>query len=145
VVAPFARCTLFMKEDHMPQQAQADSAALPQIIVTRDDAERLDSLTALLPETSASSGVALLLQELLRARIGEAEEIPAGTVRMHSVVAFRDDASGTERVVRLVYPGEQNAYDDAVSVTMPVGAALLGLSEGQSISYLGIDKRPRSI
>jgi regulator of nucleoside diphosphate kinase len=129
----------------MPHQARADTRTLPDIIVTRKDAERLDSLTALLLGMSASSGVELLLQELLRAQVVEAEEIPASTVRMHSVVEFRDEDSGTDRVVRLVYPGEQKAYRDAVSVVAPVGAALIGLSEGQSISYLGADKRPRSI
>ena len=129
----------------MPHQARDATQTLPDIVVTRKDAERLDSLTALLSGMSASSGVELLQQEILRARIVDAGEIPANTVKMHSVVTFRDEDSGAERAVRLVYPGEQKAYDDAVSVVAPVGAALIGLSEGQSIAYLGADKRPRRI
>lgn len=130
----------------MLHQTQAESQPLPDIVVTRTDAEKLDGLAAIMSGMSSSSGAELLLQELLRARIVEAGEIPASTVTMHAVVEFRDEGSGAVRVVRLVYPGEQReASVDAVSVLAPVGAALIGLSEGQSISYMGADRRPRRI
>ena len=39
------------------------------------------------------------------------------------------------KTVNLVYPGEANIEDGRVSITTPVGTALIGLKAGQSISY----------
>lgn len=43
------------------------------------------------------------------------------------------------------YPGESGLYDDAISVLMPVGAALVGLTEGKSINYAPRDGKPATI
>ncbi|GEP07041.1 hypothetical protein MOX02_50790 [Methylobacterium oxalidis] len=39
------------------------------------------------------------------------------------------------KIVTLVYPGEADIGQARISVLTPVGAALLGLSKGQSISW----------
>ena len=43
--------------------------------------------------------------------------------------------AGTHLIVRLVYPGEEDTDIGRVSVLTPIGAALIGLSEGQSIRW----------
>ena len=58
-----------------------------------------------------------------------------GFVRMGSEVAFRDDTTGKVQAVSLVYPGEADIGRGRISVLTPVGAALLGLSKGQSIDW----------
>ena len=36
----------------------------------------------------------------------------------------------------LVYPGEANIEQGRISITTPIGTALIGLKTGQSISYV---------
>lgn len=64
-----------------------------------------------------------------------AEQIEPQVVTMDSFVAVQDLSSGHIRHVGLTYPGETDPARDEVSVLSPLGAALLGLSEGQSIGW----------
>jgi regulator of nucleoside diphosphate kinase len=106
--------------------------ALPDITITRADFERLSKL---LDSASASAVSDYLDAELNRAQIVEAEDIQQSVVTMHSRVMFRDDSTGESRTVSLVYPGEEDIDAGRISVLTPIGAALLGLSEGQSIHW----------
>ena len=58
-----------------------------------------------------------------------------GVVTMGSLVEFRDDDTGRTRTVNLVYPDQADLADGRLSVLSPVGAALIGLSVGQSIEW----------
>lgn len=76
-----------------------------------------------------------LASELDRATLVPASELPAGVVRMHARIAFEDEDTGTRREVQLVYPEEASATEGRISVLAPIGAALLGLSAGDSIDW----------
>lgn len=117
---------------------------LPPIVVTRPDYERLSDLADAAMH-SASSAAEELAAELDRARIVEADEIAPDVVTMHARFIFRDEAHGTTRTASLVYPGEQNIDEGRISILTPMGAALLGLSEGQSITLEGRDGAPRTL
>jgi regulator of nucleoside diphosphate kinase len=106
--------------------------AQPDIIITRADFERLSKL---LDSASASAVSDHLDAELNRAQIVEAEEVDRAVVTMHSRVTFRDDSTGETRTVSLVYPGEEDIDRGCISILTPIGTALLGLSEGQSIFW----------
>ena len=54
---------------------------------------------------------------------------------MGSRVDFRDNSTGRTQSVTLVYPGEAHIEQGKVSILTPIGAALIGLSEGQSINW----------
>jgi regulator of nucleoside diphosphate kinase len=56
-------------------------------------------------------------------------------VRMGSRVKYRDEWAGRERDVTLVYPQEADINVNRISVLAPVGAALIGLSLGQTIEF----------
>ena len=58
-----------------------------------------------------------------------------GVVTMGAQVDFWDDTTGQERRVTLVYPDEADLAAGRLSVLSPVGAALIGLSVGQSIEW----------
>lgn len=108
-------------------------AGTPPIIVSQADYDRLcDLAIATSPQSAAGS---FLLRELERAQIVEPEAVPASVVALYKRVEYRDDASGQLRQVVLVCPGEQDADAGRVSALTPLGAALLGLSTGQSISW----------
>lgn len=105
-------------------------ADLPPIKLIREDYNRLLELAA-----AGNSPVAeTLLREVERARIDDGHA-DAAVVRMGSIVEFRDDESGRVRTIQLVYPKTADAAQDKFSVLTPVGAALIGLSEGQSIDW----------
>lgn len=74
-----------------------------------------------------------LFYELDRARIVPTAQLPADVVRMGSPVTYRE-GEGSVHTVRLVYPQQATAPGN-VSVLTPLGTALLGLRDGQSISY----------
>ena len=108
-------------------------ASPPTIVIAKPDYERLSNLVDSALATPLVGEY--LADELERANIVEADEIQPTVVTMHSRVAFRDESTGDVRTVSLVYPGEEDIDEGCISVLTPVGAALLGLSEGQSITW----------
>jgi regulator of nucleoside diphosphate kinase len=64
---------------------------------------------------------------------------------MGSRIEYCEGSGHTNRIATLVYPDEQEFYDDALSVLTPVGAALLGLPEGKSTLYAGADGSRKTI
>jgi len=117
----------------------------PDIQLTRRDFSRLDQLTALHASAASRRVVDFLVGELSRARVLDSDRIASDVVTMHSELLFRDEDTGRERAVTLVYPREHTADEGALSVLTPLGAALVGLSEGQTISFETSDGRSRRV
>lgn len=110
----------------------------------RTDAFRLSELAARI-EAAQPQLAALLWQEIERAKVCEDDELPDTIVAMNSHVAFVDRAHGMKRSVELVYPEDADIGANRVSVLTPVGAGLIGLSPGQSISWPDREGRLRAI
>ncbi|HEV7304584.1 nucleoside diphosphate kinase regulator [Ensifer sp.] len=111
----------------------ASRKKLPPIIINAEDHKRLSALASTALERVPDVAEALLA-ELDRAKIGAADTLPADSVQMGSTVAFEAD-NGFAKKVTLVYPGEADIEAGRISVLTPVGAALIGLSVGQSIDW----------
>lgn len=111
----------------------------PEIKITRWNFYRLDSLLAAHTDKWCWRAVKYLAQELKRSTVLDDNQIPANVATMRSRVEFRVEGTGMRQVATLVYPGESHLYDDAISILTPIGSALIGLSEGQSISYAAPD------
>lgn len=111
----------------------------PAIRMTRSDHEKLsrlaESYSAKNPDVADQ-----LLAELDRARVVEDARIPTDVVRMGSRLRFTADA-GEDRTVTLVFPGEADIAEGKISILTPIGAALIGLSAGQSIDWTARDGR----
>ncbi|WP_395397706.1 nucleoside diphosphate kinase regulator [Novosphingobium sp. BL-8A] len=110
------------------------AAKRPPIHLIDHEAETLTDL-ALAAEHRMPAVAELLLQELGRATLHGADALPARVVSMNCLVEFLDAASGACRTVQLVYPGEADIAANRISILTPVGAGLIGLREGQSISW----------
>lgn len=110
------------------------TTALPSLILSRHDARRLEALLAT-PAASASPMAERLDDEIARATLLDPAAMPADVVTMNSVVVCIDETTRIERRLRLVYPEQADAGQGRVSVLAPVGAALLGLSVGQTIEW----------
>lgn len=76
-----------------------------------------------------------LFEELSRARIVQSAKLPANVVTIGNTVTYRDETTGAERSVTLVYPQDADISKNRVSVVTPIGVALLGLTEGASFSW----------
>jgi regulator of nucleoside diphosphate kinase len=108
--------------------------ALPPITLTTADSERLSRLVDAAAETFPRTAD-FLGREIDRAQIIDRSQVLPGLVTMESEVEFRDDVTDQIRTVRLVYPDEADVTAHKISVLTPVGAALIGLSVGQSIEW----------
>lgn len=104
----------------------------PSIIITRLDLQRLERLLDELEDFGP--GAEALERELARAQVVGHDEVPPGVVTMNSRVHCREEASGKDYHLTLVYPQDAGG-EGKVSVLAPVGSALLGLSVGQDIDW----------
>ena len=111
----------------------------PPIVIGSQDHERLGLLAASASERFEAVS-AELMAELDRARVMPQAKLAAGIVRMGSTVTFRtgEDAPKT---VTLVFPAKADIEKGRISILTPIGTALIGLSEGQSIGW--IDRQGR--
>ena len=112
---------------------------MPRIVVSESDHDRLTDLATAaldrLPETAQE-----LLDEMERAEVVGAPAVPANVVGMGSTVTFQPDG-GRKRRVTLVFPAAADIAESRISVLTPIGTALIGLSEGQSIDWSARDGR----
>lgn len=108
--------------------------ARPAIQICETDAERISNL-AIEAEDRLPQVAELLLAEINRATIVEDSRLPQNVVALQSTVKFLDEASGIERTLQLVYPQHADIAAGRISILSLVGAGLLGLKPGQSISW----------
>ena len=108
--------------------------ARPAIQIRETDAERISNL-AIEAEDRLPQVAELLLAEINRATIVEDSRLPQNVVALQSTVKFLDEASGIERTLQLVYPQHADIAAGRISILSLVGAGLLGLKPGQSISW----------
>ena len=132
-------------------EPDADADAVDRagdIVVTAADYERLRRLIPLSRDARDRDAAEALADELERAEVVPAERIAGNVVTMNSRVVFRDEETGENREVLLVYPEDSDPEHGQISIFAPVGTALLGLSVGQTIDWplpLGRLKRYRVI
>jgi regulator of nucleoside diphosphate kinase len=114
----------------------------PSIIVSDIDRDRLSALaTAAIdrfPDVAED-----LMGEMDRAKVVPSQSFPSGIVRMGSTVEY--ESTGQRRRVTVVYPKDADISQGRISILTPVGAALIGLSEGQSIMWTTRDGRTQQL
>ena len=106
--------------------------ALPGILLSRADFDALDRLVGDLP---GSGPAGLLQQELDRAEVCDAVDLPKTVVGLNRWLHYADDRHPEVRRVQLVLPREADIDAGRVSILSHVGAGLIGLKEGQSINW----------
>lgn len=107
---------------------------LPAIAISASDAERLRNIAEAASEKYPATAE-FLAREIDRAEIRASDEPIHGVVTMQSEVTFRDDVSGQTRTVTLVFPEAADVDAGRISILTPIGAALIGLSAGQTIEF----------
>lgn len=107
--------------------------AQPSITLSSLDVERIERLL----EDAAYRdfpGREQIEAEIDRATVVDPKDIPQGVVTMNSRVRFKEEDSGREHELELVYPRDASG-EGRISVFAPVGSALLGLAVGESIEW----------
>jgi len=107
------------------------------LYVTEQDMERLELIldSALQRNDSQRENVRRLMEDLDRASIIDAEDVPHDVVTMNSVVCVADVDSGEEMTFTLVYPEGADLSQEKVSVLAPVGSAVLGYRTGDMVEW----------
>ena len=113
----------------------------PEIRITRNDIGRLEALLAALSATSPS--LEFLRREVERATV-VADADASSIVKLGSRVAFEDEA-GKLYTGTVGFPSDIVEHTDSISILTPVGTALLGLAEGESIAYETRDGRTKRL
>ena len=114
--------------------AGQDNKMRPPIAIDESHFTRLSALSSL-TNGPMMEVCQYLREELDRAHVLPAEKLRPDIVNLGSRVEFRDEQTGKVQDIVLVYPFDADIACRRVSVLTPVGAALLGLSVNQTISF----------
>jgi len=116
----------------------------PPIHLPERESDMIGNL-ALQAEHKQPVVAAMLLAEIERAELHRDDRLPDGIVTLGAEVEFVDEKSNRLQTVQLVLPAEANISLGRISILTPVGAALYGLSTGQSIDWPDLSGRQRRI
>jgi len=106
----------------------------PPIILIDTEADALADM-AIAMQSRSPDVSEMLLDEIGRAKTCRADKIPADVVTMMSRVEFIDEGTSARHEIELVYPREADAEAHRISILTPIGAGIIGMRVGQSISW----------
>ncbi len=107
------------------------------IYVTEPDKKRLEDILDYLKNVHRRDRryAEMLQQELERAEVLEAPDIPPDVITMNSQVRVRDLDTGKVVVYTLVFPRDADFSKNRISILAPIGTALLGYRVGDIIDW----------
>ncbi|HRZ12527.1 MAG TPA: nucleoside diphosphate kinase regulator [Kiritimatiellia bacterium] len=107
------------------------------IFITAADAKRLEELLAVAETFNyrERNDLQSLEGELRRAEIVDSRAIPAKVVTMNTRFRLRDLDDKSCMEATLVFPAEADIESGRMSVLSPIGTAVLGYSEGDTITW----------
>ena len=108
-------------------------ATKPNIIISEQDLHRLE--TMLEHQTVLTPTMKHLEDELARAEVVEPQNVPTDVVSMNAKVLITIAPATESTEITLVYPHDFKGEKGQVNIIAPIGAAILGLSEGQDIEW----------
>lgn len=108
-----------------------------KIFITAADKKRLDTLVSATHKSGPHRRDDLVdvAAELARAVVIEPKEIPANVVTMNSKVILHDLDTAEDDNYTLVFPDDADAASGAISVLAPIGTAILGYKEGDTVEW----------
>jgi regulator of nucleoside diphosphate kinase len=111
---------------------------LPPITLASNDYNRL-LVTVMIQQEHNRRTSDFLLKELRRAKVCHPSALPEDVVSTNCRVIFRIDDEPKSRAHLLVHPDDQIWPGAEISVTTPLGTALLGLRVGDRMSFVEED------
>lgn len=110
---------------------------MKNIVITEPDNERLQRLIDSLRHFRQRDTEYLdaLEEELERAVIVKAADVPRNVVTMNSRVRVKDLKDGRELTYEIVLPRNADPANNRISVLAPIGTALLGYGAGTKVEW----------
>lgn len=110
---------------------------MKSIMLTQTDYERLKGVLQTYGGTATNEKKSIhsLRVDIERAKKVASEKIPAQVVTMNSKIRVRNVSNNKMIDMTLVYPNDADVKQQKVSVLAPVGAAVLGYSIGDTITW----------
>lgn len=105
------------------------------IIVTRSNARHLRVLARMAIAEELGRELVALYEKLDAAILVDDDKVPRGVVTLGSSVVYYDARSETEHGVVLTFPWNAAPSANRVSVTSPLGVALLGSRIGMTLRF----------
>ena len=109
------------------------------ILLTETDYQRLNSLV------SGNRHLEELENEIEAAQIMASHELPSDLVTMNSTFRYLNVTDNKIGEMTLVYPQHADSKEKKISVTAPLGSALLGLRVGEEIEWTFPDGQTREL
>lgn len=105
------------------------------ICITQRDMQRLRNLLDNPDLMRQKPYLEQLERELDQADVIESSEISADTVTMNSTALLIDIETDEEMILTLVYPDHAYIPEGRISVLAPVGTAILGCRQGETVEW----------
>src|SRR4051812_37414460 len=105
------------------------------ICITKRDMQRLRNLLHNPDLMRQRPYLEQLERELDRADVVESSIIPADTITMNSTALLIDLKADEEMILTLVYPDHAYIPEGRISVLAPVGMAILGCRQGETVEW----------
>jgi regulator of nucleoside diphosphate kinase len=104
------------------------------IIITESDRAKLEDMIAFKSDLSPRDRCEFraLENELKRAKIVAAGDVPPDVITMHSRAELLDLETGERMAFTVVFPEEADIEEGRISVLAPVGTAMLGYCVGDA-------------
>lgn len=108
---------------------------IKRIVITQYDLDRLRRLVDDAVAAGTRDDLAGLIGELDRAIVVAPHDVPGDVVTMNSRVRLVEADTGDEMEISLAFPEDVGSAPGAVSILAPVGTAIIGYSQGDSVEW----------
>ncbi|MCB0462664.1 MAG: GreA/GreB family elongation factor [Flavobacteriaceae bacterium] len=96
--------------------------------------KRILNVSGYASDFQAQKSLLKLSEELKSAHIVDEEDMPQDVIRFNSKVTVVSE-TGWEKTLQVVNPKDRDAKQDKISVLMPMGAALFGYSNNDTVVW----------
>ena len=96
--------------------------------------KRILNISAYAEDFQTKKSLQRLIDELKNAQIVNECDMPKDVIRFNSKIMVYSE-NGWEKSIQLVMPQDKDAKQDKISILTPMGAALFGYSEGDTIEW----------
>ena len=96
--------------------------------------KRYMNLSGYYKDDTLRDSVKKLVGELESAQICDEQDMPQDVIRFNSTIAIASQ-NGWYRKFKLVMPNDSDVKNNKISILTPMGAAVMGYAEGDSITW----------
>jgi regulator of nucleoside diphosphate kinase len=97
--------------------------------------KRILNISGYMEDFQTQRSLQKLSEELKNAMIVDEEDMPKDVIRFNSIIKVSSTENKWEKTIQLVTPTERNVKLDKISILTPMGAALIGYSEDDTVLW----------